>query len=62
MSCELDLIPPLHVLDDRLTRNLRERSLLQSLYRIALRAEKWKLDLPDPPKPCRDHEPAGVGR
>lgn len=34
------LLPPLSVIQERLTRNQRERSLLRSLFRLAIRAAK----------------------
>jgi hypothetical protein len=40
MHNDESLIPPLSVIQDRLTRNQRERSLLRALFRLAIRATK----------------------
>jgi hypothetical protein len=40
MPNDESLIPPLPVIQDRLTRNQRERSLLRALFRLALRTER----------------------
>jgi hypothetical protein len=35
-----DLLPPIPVIADRLTRNQRERNLLRALFRLAVRASQ----------------------
>jgi hypothetical protein len=40
MQNDESLIPPLSVIQDRLTRNQRERGLLRALFRLAIRATK----------------------
>jgi hypothetical protein len=40
MHNDESLIPPLSVIQDRLSRNQRERSLLRALFRLAIRATK----------------------
>ena len=52
------LFPPLPVIQERLTRNQRERSLLRALFRLALRAER---DLPPWIAHEPRHEAAGKG-
>lgn len=49
MSEHEKLIPPPPVVRDRLARNIRERRLLRSLLRLAVRAvEEPRLATPDP--------------
>jgi len=45
MADDRELLPPLPLIRDRLTRNQRERSLLRALFRLAVRASQ---DQPQP--------------
>jgi hypothetical protein len=61
MPSDEPLIPPLTVIQARLTKNQRERSLLRALFRLAVRVSK-EHQVPDVQESSHEAERRGVAQ